>query len=471
MPILENLQPQRVLAYFEELCAIPHGSGNTQKISDYCIDFAKRHGLAYRQDAMNNVIIRKPAAAGYEGHPTVILQGHLDMVCEKKAGVEFDFATDPLSLRVEGDWLTADGTTLGGDDGIAVAMALAILEDPSLPHPTLEVVFTVDEEIGLLGAIGLDTADLNGRILLNIDSEEEGILTVGCAGGAHVDITLPLPFAPVTMPCYEISLSGLLGGHSGVEIDKGRLNANVLLGKWLHSLPFAWRLVSINGGQKDNAIPRQAVCVIAAAQDPAPVAAAFERGNRVATDPDLTLTVQPVPAAPMAAEETASRTVAAFLATVKNGVQAMSAALPGLVETSLNLGVLKTQDNAFHAAFSVRSAITNDKRALLDDLRAAAEEIGATYEESGHYPAWEYMEGSPLQKVMIAAFQKQYGYAPRVTAIHGGLECGVLSDKLAGLDAVSFGPDILDIHTTEERLHLPSTARTYTYLLAVLEAL
>ena len=393
------------------------------------------------------------------------------MVCEKKTDKEFDFATDPISLQTQGDWLTADGTTLGGDDGIAVAMALAILEDPTLPHPPLEVVFTVDEEIGLLGAIGLDTADLQGRTLLNIDSEEEGILTVGCAGGAHVDVSLPLPFAATTLPCYEINLSGLLGGHSGVEIDKGRQNANVLLGKLLYSLPFAWRLVSIDGGQKDNAIPRQAVCVIAAAEDPTPAADAFQQANRVDTDPDLCISVTPVPAAPMAAEESASHTVAAFLATVKNGVQAMSQALEGLVETSLNLGVAKIRDNAFRAVFSVRSAITKDKRALLDDLRAAAESIGASYEESGHYPAWEYVADSPLQKTMTAVFEKQYGYVPRITAIHGGLECGVFSEKLPGLDAVSFGPDIPDIHTTEERLSLPSTARTYAYLLAVLEAL
>ena len=471
MPITNNLQPQRVLAYFEELCAIPHGSGNTKQISDYCVDFAKRHGLAYQQDAMNNIIIRKPAAAGYEEHPPVIIQGHLDMVCEKKEDKVFDFTIDPICLQLEGDWLTADGTTLGGDDGIAVAMALAILEDPALPHPPLEVVFTVDEEIGLLGAIELDTATLQGRTLLNIDSEEEGILTVGCAGGARVDISLPLPFAATSMPCYQINLSGLLGGHSGVEIDKGRQNANILLGQLLHSLPFAWRLVSIDGGQKDNAIPRQAVCVIAADQDPAPAAAAFLQKNRVDTDPDLAITVTPIPAAPMAAEESASRTVAAFLATVKNGVQAMSQALTGLVETSLNCGITKIQDNAFHAVFSVRSAITKDKRALLDDLRAAAEHIGAAYEESGHYPAWEYVADSPLQKTMTAVFEQQYGYTPRITAIHGGLECGVFSEKLAGLDAVSFGPDIPNIHTTEERLSLPSTARTYAYLLAVLEAL
>lgn len=471
MRVLEGIQPERVFYYFEELCAIPHGSGDMQKISDYCVAFADRQELPCRRDEMGNVIIRKPASAGYEDHPPVILQGHLDMVCEKVAGSDFDFTADGLRLQVEGDSLTADGTTLGGDDGIAVAMALAVLEDHSLAHPPLEVLFTVDEEIGLLGAVGLDASDLQGRRLLNIDSEEEGVLTVGCAGGARADMALPLPTAPSDLPCYAITVDGLLGGHSGIEIHKGRQNANILLGKLLHGLPFPWRLISIGGGQKDNAIPRRATCLIAAAEDPAPLAAAFAEAQRVPTDSGLTVTVTPAPAENHAVTEEVSCTVAAFLAGVKNGVQAMSRILPDLVETSLNLGVLKIENGVLHAAFSVRSAITAEKAALMTYLRDTAAAMGAAYTESGHYPAWEHVADSALQKTMVAVYEQQYGCPPQVTVIHAGLECGVLSEKLPGLEAVSFGPDMQDVHTTEERLSLSSTARTYAYLTAVLAAL
>ena len=471
MRVLEGLQPARVFAHFEDICAIPHGSGNMEAISRFCLAFADKLGLECWRDDLYNVVIKKPASPGYENHPPVILQGHLDMVCEKVPGSDFHFDTDGLRLIIDGDYITADGTTLGGDDGIAIAMIMAILEDTTLPHPPIEAVFTVDEETGLFGAAGLDTSRLAGRRLINLDSEEEGTLTVGCAGGARATIRLPLSTGPVDMPCYQLTVTGLLGGHSGAEIHKGRQNANILMGQLLHSLPTGWRLVDIAGGQKDNAIPRHTVCTVAAPFDPAAYTAAFVAANRADTDPDLAVTVAPAPAATTAVTAADSAKVATLLATVKNGIQAMCAAIPGLPQTSLNLGILEMTQGHLTATFSVRSAVAAEKAALLADLKDTATRLGGDYEDHAHYPAWEYQKDSPLQQVMVAAYETQYGAKPAVAVIHAGLECGLFSDKIPGLDAVSIGPDNEDIHTTEERMSIPSVARTYTYLLAVLKAL
>ena len=287
---LTHLQPARVFHYFEEICGIPHGSGDTARISDYCVAFAKEHNLPYHQDALGNVIIKKPATTGYEDHPAVILQGHIDMVCEKAPDSTIDFATDGLDVDVDGDFVFAHGTTLGGDNGIAVAMAFAILESADLPHPPLEVLLTVDEETGMYGAEGVDASLLEGKLLINIDSEEEGYLTVSCAGGARAELTLPLTYEPDSRPVYVLTLSGLQGGHSGIEIDKGRLNANVVMARFLQTLNC--RLVGITGGQKDNAIPVSCQAVVACDTDPAAAAAAFVAASRIDTDPNLAITVE-----------------------------------------------------------------------------------------------------------------------------------------------------------------------------------
>lgn len=471
MRILEGLQPQRVFAHFEDICAIPHGSANMEAISRFCLDFAKNLGLECWRDELYNVVIKKPAAPGYENHPPVILQGHLDMVCEKVPGSSFDFDTDGLRLLVDGDYVTADGTTLGGDDGIAIAMIMTILEDDTLPHPPIEAVFTVDEETGLFGAAGLDTSRLAGRRLINLDSEEEGTITVGCAGGARADIRLPLTTTAVDMPCYQLTVTGLLGGHSGAEIHKGRQNANILMGHLLHGLPEGWRLVDIAGGQKDNAIPRHTVCTIAAPYDPSAYTDAFVSANRIHTDPGLVVTVTPATHHTMAVTPADSAKAACFLATVKNGIQAICGDIPGLPQTSLNLGILQREQGHLTATFSVRSAVESEKTALLYDLRDIAVHFGGTYEDRAHYPAWEYVKNSPLQQVMVAAYEAQHGKKPAVAVIHAGLECGLFSAKMPGLDAVSIGPDNEDIHTTEERMSIPSVARTYAYLLAVLKKL
>ena len=471
MRILEGLKPERVFYYFEDLCSIPHGSGNTKKISDYCVDFAKANGLSVYQDEHNNVVIRKPASAGYEHHEPVILQGHLDMVCEKEPDCPIDFATDGLTLQRDGDLVFAKGTTLGGDDGIAVAMALAILEDSTLIHPPLEALVTTDEETGMYGAEGLDASVLTGKTLLNIDSEEEGILTVSCAGGARAGIEFPLTVGAVDMPCYTVTLGGLIGGHSGVEIHCGRQNANVLLGSFLRTLPFAYQIIDIRGGQKDNAIPRQATAIVAANGDLAAAAAAFVAANRIDTDPDLAITVEPTAAHTSGFDLASSARIAEFLTTVANGVQAMSADIEGLVQTSLNLGILKSDNNALSATFAVRSSVGAEKDALLAKLEATAKAFGGSFESHGHYPAWEYRKDSRLRDTMVDVYTKLYGGAPEVVAIHAGLECGLFAGKIADLDAVSFGPNLYDIHTTRERMSAASVERTYAYLCEILKSL
>lgn len=464
--VLAGLQPVKVFEYFEMICAVPHGSRDTKKISDFCVRFATQRGLPVRQDEHNNVIIWKGATAGYETHPTVILQGHLDMVCEKEPDCDIDFTTDGLRLRVEGDMISADGTTLGGDDGIAVAYALALLDSDSIPHPPLEIVLTVDEEIGMLGATDIDLSMLKGRILLNIDSEDEGILTVSCAGGATSTVTLPVCREGGSGKLFTICVDGLQGGHSGVEIHKGRCNANKLLGELLEKM-LPLQLASIDGGQKDNAIPRSAVARFFTHDATNFEAAKQDILNKYRTmEPNLQITMQ---------EETAdadaivqSEAVVALLNKLPNGVQAMSREIEGLVQTSLNLGILKTCDNCISMTFSVRSSVNTEKADLIQTLKDTGAEFGAEYSQMGEYPAWEYCHDSKLRPLMVSTFEELYGKEPVVEAIHAGLECGILADKLPGLDAVSFGPDMTDIHTTREQLSVSSVRRTWDYLCAVL---
>lgn len=470
MGILSGIKPERVMHFFEAICKIPHGSGNTDKISDFCVDFAKAKGLEVIKDKFNNVIIKKPASKGYESHPTVILQGHLDMVCEKEPDSTIDFATDGLKLKVDGDFISADGTTLGGDDGIAVAMVMAILENNSLPHPPIEALFTTDEETGMYGAEGLDVSMLSGKILINIDSEEEGILTVGCAGGARADIELSLTKEKASSPCYRIVLDGLIGGHSGAEIDKGRLNANVTLGKFIKTLPFNYNIVNIHGGLKDNAIPRTAEAIISCEQNPADFVDAFIMANKVDTDAGLSIKIESTNAKECFNLESSKRIVD-FLCTVPNGIQSMSRDIEGLVQTSLNLGVLKIENDALKATFAVRSSVNAEKYELLDKLSKVAASFGGKYNSHAHYPAWEYRKYSPLRDTMAEVYEKMYGVSPKIEAIHAGLECGLFSDKINGLDAVSFGPNLYDIHTTRERMSVKSVERTFDYLKEIIKAL
>ncbi|MBR5868163.1 MAG: aminoacyl-histidine dipeptidase [Clostridia bacterium] len=458
--------------YFCGLAAIPHGSGNTKGISDHCVSFAKSLGLTVIQDAYNNVIIQKPATPGYEDHPTVILQGHLDMVCEKDPEVEFDFTADSLKLRLDGDWLFAEGTTLGGDNGIAIAMIMAILADNNIPHPALEALFTTDEETGMDGAMGLDPAALSGRLLLNLDSEAEGIFTVSCAGGARCDLSLPMEAAPAAgETAYTITLSGLAGGHSGVEIHQGRMNAARTICLFLGSLPGNPRIVSLSGGNKDNAIPSHAVAVILTETDPSPFAEDFIARYRLETDPGLTLSVTPAQSAPAALTAADSQKLCTLITTLPDGVVAMSRDIPGLVQTSLNLGILRVTETGLSAVISVRSSVTDEKLQLIDRIAAIAGDFGASVDSRNHYPAWEYKKDSLLRDTMARVYTDLTGKTPVIEAIHAGLECGLFAEKLPGLDAVSIGPEMYDIHTPRERLSISSSVRTYEFVKAVLAAL
>ncbi len=459
---------EKIWEIFNEIAAIPHGSGNTKAISDYCLQYARARGFEAEQDKWNNVVIRLPATAGMEAHPAVVLQGHLDMVCEKEPESSHDFEKDPLKLRREGDWLMADQTTLGGDDGIAIAFGLALLEDPC-PHPPMELFFTVDEETGLDGAINFDPALIRGRLLINVDSEEEGVLTVSAAGGVNAIAELPLKKEPCKLPVYEISVGGLQGGHSGAEIHQLRGNAIKILGKILKGLPC--RLIAAEGGNKSNAIPRNARALVAMEQpaDGAALTALFQR-EYGAREPQLEIKLATATADRMLTKECSDAAIA-LLSDLPDGVQEWSSEMEGLVETSLNAGILKTEEQALTLVTSLRSMKNAKRDALLEQVRAVAERSGAALRAESGYPAWEWREASPLRECFKRCYRALYQKDIEVMAIHAGLECGVLSDKLEGLDAVSIGPDMKDIHTPRERLSISSSERTYQLIKEVLKSL
>ena len=475
MNVLSNLEPKSVFRFFEDLCAIPHGSRNTKAISDYCVAFAKERGLEHYQDSDNNIIIIKEATAGYEDAPAIILQGHLDMVCEKEHDCSKDMDKEGLDLMVEGDFVTAKGTTLGGDDGIAVAMALAILDAKDIPHPRLEAVFTVDEEIGMLGAVSMDVSPLKGRQLLNLDSEEEGVFTVSCAGGNVTTCLLPIARAPVQGSALTVTISGLQGGHSGTEIHKGRANSNMLMGRLLQAMAGATelRVVEVNGGLKDNAIPIKTIAQVLVADAAAAKAAAQEMGACFAaeyrvTDPNVAVTVEDGSAGE-AMDAASTKKVLCMLTCLPNGVQVMSADIEGLVQTSLNLGILATENNLVRASFCVRSSVDSQKEMLKARLACLMEQLGGSVEFFGEYSGWEYLADSPLRERLVAVFREQYSREPRIEAIHAGVECGIFAGKLPGLDCVSIGPDLFEIHTPRERMSISSVQRLWAFVLEVLK--
>lgn len=473
--ILANIEPRSVMSIFESICSIPHGSGNTKMISDFCVDFAKKRGLEYYQDELNNVIIIKPATTGYENAEPLILQGHIDMVCQKEPGLDKDMSCEGLDIAVDGDIIYAKGTTLGGDDGIAVAMALAVLDASDLPHPRLEVVLTVDEETGMYGAAGIDVSPLQGKTLLNIDSEEEGIFTVSCAGGARANCSLPVVRENAKGELLSIEICGLKGGHSGVEIDKGRANANILMGRVLSLLvPGSFRLVSLGGGSADNAIPFR--CIAELVGNSNEIISAVAKAESIFkneyrnTDAGVCVKAEKRGICELyALNDESTQKVCDALVLVPNGIRAMSSDIPGLVETSLNLGILKLEDGKLRMSFAIRSSVGSRKEMIKKKVSTALRVLGGKVEFTGDYPAWEYRADSPLRDRMVEVYARQYGEAPQILAIHAGLECGLLSDKLPGLDAVSFGPNMKDIHTTKETMSISSVQRVWKFLLEVLK--
>jgi len=436
---LFGLEPGPVFTYFEEICGIPHGSGNTKLISDYLVHFAKQNNLRYIQDEANNVILFGEGTCGYEDHAPVILQGHMDMVCEQDVDCAIDMQTQGLDISHDGEYVFAKGTTLGGDNGIALAYALAILADKTIPHPPLEVIITVDEEIGMLGADVIDLSMLKGRVLLNLDSEEEGIFTVSCAGGATATLTLPADRRAVYGPCIKLTVDGLQGGHSGVEIHKNRANANKVMGELLGRIQGIMPIciTSFAGGAKDNAIPRSCqVTFVALGMNP-------ERINDIAQklqeeireqydEPDAVIygdNVEALGGNAMSTEQTAK--LIALLCAAPNGVQKMSQDIPGLVQTSLNLGIAKL-DEDMELTFSVRSSVNAEKMELLAKLPELITFHGGTFSQMGDYPAWEYQHDSKLRETMIRVYRQMFDKEPEVVAIHAGLECGLLREKLPG---------------------------------------
>ena len=475
---LAGLQPGAVFEYFEELCAIPHGSHNTKAISDHIVAFAKEQGLRYIQDEANNVILFGEGTCGMEDHPPVILQGHMDMVCEKDADCTINMDTDGLDIGHDGSYVFARGTTLGGDDGIAIAYAMALLADKSIPHPPLEVIVTVDEEVGMLGANVIDVSMLKGKTLINLDSEDEGIFTVSCAGGARATLSLKVDRRTVYGPCVRLMVDGLRGGHSGAEIHKNRANANKVMGEFMSRITklMPLCLTSFSGGSKDNAIPQRCQANVVA------MGIGIDRINAIAEElqaeirekydePDANVQAFDVDALggnSLTTEDTAR--VIALLCAMPNGVQKYSADIPGQVQTSLNLGIAKLGEY-FSVTSSIRSSVNQEKEELLEQLRKLCQFYDGSYSQMGEYPAWEYNKDSALRETMVRVYTEMFGKKPEILAIHAGLECGLLGEKIPGLDCVSIGPQMHDIHTSRERLDIASTERVWKFLLEVLKAL
>lgn len=479
----EKLKPEKVFGYFEEICGIPHGSGNVVGISDYLVKFAGDRGLYCVQDEWKNVVIVKEATPGYEAVAPVILQGHMDMVAVKKPEADIDMETEGLRLAVDGDYLYAQDTSLGGDDGIALAYALAILDSEEIAHPRLEIIFTVDEEVGMDGARELDVSMLQGKRMLNLDSEEEGIILAGCAGGARVDWTLPVKRVKQNGIAYEISVKGLLGGHSGAEIDKERGNANCLMGRLLYELTGTVELglADLEGGLADNAIPRQATAVVVLTGAENKEAEAFLLKKIESVEMEWKQELQTKdPAVCICAKRLQGEIweclaaidadkVIGLLFAAPDGVQAMSADIEGLVETSLNMGIVGLLKERAMVQFSVRSSLESAKKALIKKLESIARIAGASQEVRGDYPGWAYRKNSPFRDMAVEVFRKMYGKEPEIHAIHAGLECGLLMAKIPGLECISIGPDMKDIHTTEEKLSISSTERVWNYVLEILK--
>ena len=461
---------KKVFEFFEEICKIPHGSENTDGITKYLVDFARSRGLSYFCDEANNVIIKKPATAGYEDRPAIVFQGHTDMVADKTPECEIDMMREGLDIYRDGDFIRARGTTLGGDDGVAIAYALAVLDSNDIPHPDFEALFTSDEEIGLIGATALDTSKLSGRLMVNIDSDGEGIFTVGCAGGIRMDAVRSFA-GEESKPIMKLSVSGLLGGHSGVEIDKGRINAIKEIASILGECD-AVQISKIKGGNADNAIPRDAFATFYAPTDFHAELTERIIPKKLAeyrkTEPDANIVFESLGCREKVLSTEDSKCILSFTNSLVSGVIAMSSEIEGLVETSMNLGIIDVSSEKAALCASVRSSLEEKKNEVRADVKALASKFGFSVGERGDYPAWEYKKDSYLREVMRDVYKDTYGKDPEIITIHAGLECGIFSSKMPNLDCVSIGPDNFDIHTPEERLSISSTVRVWEYLKALL---
>ena len=477
--VLNGLNPSLVFKYFEEISQIPRGSKNEKEISNFLYKFAKDLNLEVIQDEHLNIIIRKPATKGYENCPGVILQGHMDMVCEKNKDVDHDFEKDPIDLRIIDDMIYANGTTLGADNGIAVAMSMAVLASNDLAHPALEVLITSDEEAGMTGANGLDGSILKGKYIINLDSEEEGYLLVSCAGGNRYYVTLPLTYKPVdeNKQALLVEVKGLLGGHSGMDIIKQRANSNVVMGRVLNLLDVNYDLVEVNGGSKNNAIPRE--CESKVVVDKNQVDAFKASLSKIeeilknefrTTDPGLKIVVEEASADKVLTDECKSKALL-LLNLIPNGIQTQSMDIEGLVESSTNLGVVKTSEDKMSFESAVRSSVATLRESINDKTKLLANSVGANIEITDGYPAWEYVKDSKLEHICIDVYEKLTGKKPVITAIHAGLECGLLLSKMNGAEAISMGPNMFEVHTPNEHVSISSIKNVWDYLVKVLESM
>ena len=478
MSDVSKLAPQEVFRYFKEISDVPRSSSHNEKISAYLVNFAKEHELEYYQDESGNVIIWKDGTPGYENSDMVMIQGHMDIVAEKTEDSTHDFQNDPLELVIDGDFLTANKTTLGADDGAAIAMGLALLDSTDIPHPPLEFIATVDEEIGMLGAYALDGSKIRSRKVINIDSEEEGIITVGCAGAVDIFTSFPADKKLVNGVKYKYVVDGLLAGHSGLDIHQERANAGQIVARlFLDAREKAeLNIVSINGGRATNVILGKVEGeVIVAASD----VKAFEEIIATSTeeikaeyrtsDPGITVSIEAVGEASEEAVDTVCQdNFFKFLVACPTGAEHYSVELKGLVETSHSIGVVKLEDGRLITKSMSRSSVNSRNRLLARKIGIIAEALGAEVEHGSSYGAWEFNNKSDLLDVCINAYKEQYGEEPVVSALHAGIECGIWAEKVGKVDAVSIGPDMTGVHSVNEELSIPSTERTWQYLKLIL---
>lgn len=475
----KDLRPAVVFHYFDEVCQVPRPSKKEEKIRAYLLDFAKKHNLEAKTDEAGNVLIKKAASAGMENLKTVILQSHIDMVCEKNKDTEHNFETDPIQTYIDGEWLRAKGTTLGADNGIGVATELAVLASDDIKHGPIECLFTVDEETGLTGAFALKEGFMNGDILLNLDSEDDGELFIGCAGGANTTAIYPFPTekAPQGWFFFRVSVKGLTGGHSGDDISKNRANANKLLNRFLVQTmqKYGMRLADIEGGNLHNAIPREAHALCAVPME-------YKEAVRVdlnifiseieneysATEPNLSMDLESEAPVEYVMEQKAMERFLLSIYAVHHGVYAMSQDIPGLVETSSNLASIKVCDGIIKVVTSQRSSILSSRKDMSQMVSAAFILGGATVTTGEGYPGWKPNPSSEILKIAVESYKRLFGVEPKVKAIHAGLECGLFLQKYPSLDMVSFGPTLRGVHSPDERMLIPTVEKFWNHLLDIL---
>ena len=478
--VIEGLKPAKVWEHFYNVSQIPRGSGNEEAVGEYVISVAKKNNLQYKKDEFGNIVVTQPASPGFENKPTVIIQGHTDMVCEKNNDTVHDFEKDPIKLVRDGEWMKADGTTLGADNAIGFCMGLAIMDDDSIEHPAMEHLFTVDEETGLTGAEGLSTDFVKGNIMLNIDSEEEGALYIGCAGGKHTILRRKIEWenAASGMKSVKVKIGGLSGGHSGLNIDMGLGNSIKLISRFMMNLKdkINYKLAGINAGNKHNAIPREAEAVILISandettlKDLATEYDTIFKDEFQFVDKAVFVAIENVNNADKVFSDNFCKDLLSVLYSIPHGVQAMSHAIKGLVETSTNMAIVETKADIVEMLTSQRSSVATSIVDIADKVKAVGELGGFEVEQGGGYPAWQPNPDSPVLKLAIDVYKEKTGKQPEVKAIHAGLECGLIGEKFPGMDMLSFGPTIEGAHSPDERVNIEDVEKIWDFLLDLLK--